>query len=211
MTLVERDAARRTERRTTMSIAGSIPGFRRRVSRTRCWVGLDGFWWTKRRTSCATARGRGVHEVPIVFGAGALEGERMLLSRRLVAEAELRRIVAASPGSRCSSVTRSPACRCATAGAVPVVTGVDLRSGASVDGGSRSSMPAAGARRCPTGSPRSGFAHRSTSGRTAGSSISLGTTGCDRGVRHRRAGSRPRSPSTTHQCSRSVRTTTRSR
>ena len=41
---------------------------------------------------------RGVHEVPIVFGAGTLEGESMLLSRRLVAEAELRRIVAREPG-----------------------------------------------------------------------------------------------------------------
>ncbi len=40
---------------------------------------------------------RGVHEIPVVLGAGKLD-EWMLLSRRLVAEAELRRIVAREPG-----------------------------------------------------------------------------------------------------------------
>ena len=153
---------------------------------------------------------RGVHEVPIVFGAGTLEGERMLLSRRLVAEAELRRIVAREPGITLIVGDAVAGLQVKTAGAVPVVTGVELRSGASV--AADLVVDASGRRSAlPDWFARPGCAHRSTSGRTAGSSTSLGTTGCDRGVRHRRAGSPPRSPSTTHRCSRSVRTTTRSR
>ena len=75
---------------------------------------------------------RGVHEVPIVFGAGRLEGESMLLSRRLVAEAELRRIVAREPGITLLVGDAVAGLQVSTAGAVAVVTGVDLRSGASV-------------------------------------------------------------------------------
>src|SRR6478735_4905858 len=75
---------------------------------------------------------RGVHEVPIVFGAGRLEGESMLLSRRLVAEAELRRIVAREHGITLLVGDAVAGLQVSTAGAVAVVTGVDLRSGASV-------------------------------------------------------------------------------
>lgn len=71
---------------------------------------------------------RGVHRVPVVVGAGELEGEHMLLSRRLVAEAELRRIVAREPGVSLLSHEAVVGVRVAT-GKSPTVTGAELQSG----------------------------------------------------------------------------------
>ena len=70
---------------------------------------------------------RGVHQVPVVVGAGALEGEHMLLSRRLVAEAELRRIVAREPGV--SLLSHEAVVGLVSAGESPIVTGAELQSG----------------------------------------------------------------------------------
>ena len=77
----------------------------------------------------ASLRARGVHEIPIVVGAGVLDGEQMLLSRRLVAEAELRRIVAREPGVTLVTRDAVVGLRVTTTGDVPVVTGVHLLSG----------------------------------------------------------------------------------
>src|SRR6478609_1074112 len=93
-------------------------------------------------------RARGIHEVPIVVGAGTLEGEQMLLSRRLVAEAELRRIVAREPGITLLSGDAVVGLRVSRTRTVPVVTGAHLLSGAIVDAdlvvdasGRRSALP----------------------------------------------------------------------
>lgn len=75
---------------------------------------------------------RGVREIPVVVGAGFLDGERMLLSRRLVAEAELRRIVAREPGVRLLAGEAVVGLQVSWAGDVPVVTGAQLLSGAVV-------------------------------------------------------------------------------
>ena len=98
---------------------------------------------------CWTAlRARGIHEIPIVVGAGTLEGEQMLLSRRLVAEAELRRIVAREPGITLLSGDAVVGLRVSRTRTVPVVTGAHLLSGAVVDAdlvvdasGRRSALP----------------------------------------------------------------------
>ena len=74
---------------------------------------------------------RGVREVPVVFGAGVLD-EQMLLSRRLVAEAELRRIVAREDGITLLDNDAVVGLQVSTAGTVPVVTGARLRSGGRV-------------------------------------------------------------------------------
>ena len=91
---------------------------------------------------------RGVHEIPVVVGAGILDGEHMLLSRRLVAEAELRRIVAREPGVTLLAGEAVVGLQVSRAGEVPVVTGAHLRSGAIVDAdvvvdasGRRSALP----------------------------------------------------------------------
>ena len=91
---------------------------------------------------------RGIREIPVVVGAGRLEGELMLLSRRLVAEAELRRIVAREPGITMLIGDAVTGLQVSPGGAVPLVTGVHLRSGGRVDadvvvdaGGRRSALP----------------------------------------------------------------------
>ena len=90
---------------------------------------------------------RGVREIPVVVGAGALD-ERWLLSRRLVAEAELRRIVAREAGVTFLSNDAVVGVKVSAAGIAPVVTGVHLRSGTYVDAdlvvdasGRRSALP----------------------------------------------------------------------
>lgn len=96
----------------------------------------------------ASLLARGVHEIPVVVGAGSLDGERMLLSRRLVAEAEIRRIVAREPGVTFLVGEAVIGLQVSTAGEVPVVTGAHLLSGATVDAdvvvdasGRRSALP----------------------------------------------------------------------
>jgi 2-polyprenyl-6-methoxyphenol hydroxylase-like FAD-dependent oxidoreductase len=91
---------------------------------------------------------RGVHEIEVAFGAGRLDGERMLLSRRLVAEAELRRTVAREPGVTMRVGDPVVGLQVSRAGDVPIVTGVRLSSGELlaadlvVDaGGRRSALP----------------------------------------------------------------------
>ena len=91
---------------------------------------------------------RGVHEIPVVVGAGALRGEQMLLCRRLVAEAELRRFVAREPNVSLLAGDAVIGLRVSSRGSVPVVTGADLMSGRSLDAdlvvdasGRRSALP----------------------------------------------------------------------
>lgn len=96
----------------------------------------------------ASLLARGVHEIPVVLGAGTLDGEHMLLSRRLVAEAELRRIVAREPGVTLSAGDAVVGVQVSRAREVPVVTGALLLSGETVDAdlvvdasGRRSALP----------------------------------------------------------------------
>ncbi len=91
---------------------------------------------------------RGVHQIPISVGAAVLEGEHMLLSRRLVAEAELRRIVTREPGVHVRAGDAVAGLCVSGVGEVPVVTGAQLLSGdlltadLVVDaGGRRSGLP----------------------------------------------------------------------
>jgi flavin-dependent dehydrogenase len=91
---------------------------------------------------------RGVHEIPVVVGAGALTSEEMLLCRRLVAEAELRRFVAREANVTLLAGDAVIGLRVSSRGSVPVVTGADLISGTSVDAdlvvdasGRRSALP----------------------------------------------------------------------
>lgn len=91
---------------------------------------------------------RGVHEIPIVVGAGALTGEYMLLSRRLVAEAELRRIASREPGVELIVGDAVMGVEVSSGDEVPVVTAVRLASGGTIHGqlvvdagGRRSSLP----------------------------------------------------------------------
>lgn len=91
---------------------------------------------------------RGVHEIPVIVGAGTLPDERMLLSRRLVAEAELRRIVSREPGVEFIAGDAIVDIRVSRRGDVPVVTGAHLLSGTTLDadlvvdaGGRRSALP----------------------------------------------------------------------
>ncbi len=90
---------------------------------------------------------RGVREIPVVVGAGRLD-EQMLLSRRLVAEAELRRIVAREAGVTLLDGDAVVDLQVSKAGTVPVVTGAHLQSGTLLDadlvvdaGGRRSALP----------------------------------------------------------------------
>ncbi|MCU1387816.1 MAG: putative epoxidase LasC, partial [Ilumatobacteraceae bacterium] len=91
---------------------------------------------------------RGVHEIPVVLGAGTLTGEQMLLSRRLVAEAELRRFVARESNITLLAGDAVIGLQVSRRGSVPVVTGADLMSGGTVDAdivvdasGRRSALP----------------------------------------------------------------------
>ncbi|MCU1398921.1 MAG: hypothetical protein JWN62_2030 [Acidimicrobiales bacterium] len=91
---------------------------------------------------------RGVRQVPVALGAGTLTGEQMLLSRRLVAEAELSRFVAREPNITVLAGDAVIGLRVSARRSLPVVTGADLRSGATVDadlvvdaGGRRSALP----------------------------------------------------------------------
>jgi 2-polyprenyl-6-methoxyphenol hydroxylase-like FAD-dependent oxidoreductase len=91
---------------------------------------------------------RGVHEIPVIVGAGRLPGERMLLSRRLVAEAELRRIVGREPGVNFIARDAVVDLCMSRRSDIPVVTGAHLSSGAVLDadlvvdaGGRRSALP----------------------------------------------------------------------
>ncbi len=95
----------------------------------------------------ASLLARGVREVPVVVGAGALD-EQMLLSRRLVAEAELRRIVAREVGVTLLANDAVVGLQVSTSGTVAVVVGAHLRSGTRVDAdlvvdasGRRSALP----------------------------------------------------------------------
>ena len=95
----------------------------------------------------ASLLARGVREIPVVVGAGMLD-EQMLLSRRLVAEAELRRTVAREAGVTLLDHDAVVGLQVSTAGTVPVVTGAHLRSGMRVDAdlvvdasGRRSALP----------------------------------------------------------------------
>ena len=92
---------------------------------------------------------RGIRQVPAGAGAGSLDGEYFLTSRRLVAEATLHRIVASEPGVVCR--TNDAVVGLLTNGLTPtpVVTGVRLASGDEVPadlvvdaGGRRSAVPA---------------------------------------------------------------------
>lgn len=80
----------------------------------------------------ASLLARGVHEVPVVVGAGTVDGEHMLLSRRLVAEAELRRVVAREPGITVLAGDAVVGLHVSRTADVPVVTGARLLSGADV-------------------------------------------------------------------------------
>ncbi|MCU1452720.1 MAG: FAD-dependent oxidoreductase [Acidimicrobiales bacterium] len=90
---------------------------------------------------------RGVREEPAVVGAGGVEGAAMLLGRRLVVEAEVRRCAEREPGVVVRSGDAVVGLR-ATPGDVPIVTGARLQSGdvlpadLVVDaGGRRSALP----------------------------------------------------------------------
>jgi len=92
---------------------------------------------------------RGGRKAPAEVGAGRLEGEFFLLSRRLVAEATVRRFVGNEPGVAIRSGDAVVKLQFCTTRDVPVVTGVQLLSGdvLSADlvvdaGGRRSSLPA---------------------------------------------------------------------
>ena len=91
---------------------------------------------------------RGVREIPAEVGAGRLHGEQMLLSRRLVAEAELRRTVAREPGVTLMAGDAVVGLQVDRTGTIPVVTGAHLLSGTTVDAdlvvdasGRRSALP----------------------------------------------------------------------
>ncbi|MHB1089861.1 MAG: FAD-dependent oxidoreductase [Ilumatobacteraceae bacterium] len=91
---------------------------------------------------------RGIRQAPVVIGAGTLDDEFFIMSRRLVAEATLRRIVEREPGVRILSGDAVVGLEVNTSGDIPIVTGVRLASGAVlaaplvVDaGGRRSALP----------------------------------------------------------------------
>jgi 2-polyprenyl-6-methoxyphenol hydroxylase-like FAD-dependent oxidoreductase len=90
----------------------------------------------------------GVRELPVVFGAGAVAGEFALLTRRLVAEATMRRIVTNEPGVEVRSGEAVVGVQVVRSGDVPVVNGVELLSGEVIHadlvvdaGGRRSALP----------------------------------------------------------------------
>ncbi len=91
---------------------------------------------------------RGVRQAPAVVGAGSMDGEYFLMSRRLVAEAILRRLVEREPGVTILSGNAVVALEVNASGDIPVATGVRLASGAVLSaplvvdaGGRRSALP----------------------------------------------------------------------
>ena len=91
---------------------------------------------------------RGIRQVPAGVGAGSLAGEYFLTSRRLVAEAALRRIVAGEPGVVLRENDAVVGLLTNGSGSTPVVTGVRLATGSEVAaelvvdaGGRRSALP----------------------------------------------------------------------
>jgi flavin-dependent dehydrogenase len=91
---------------------------------------------------------RGVHEQEIGVGAGTVPGEAMLSTRRLVAEAVLRRAAEQEPGVQVLSGDAVASLVVASRADVPVVAGVRTQSGGElradlvVDaGGRRSALP----------------------------------------------------------------------
>lgn len=91
---------------------------------------------------------RGIRQDPVAVGAGSLDGEYFLMSRRLVAEATLRRIVEREPGVTILSGDAVVALEVNTSGDIPIVTGVQLASGTVIAaplvvdaGGRRSALP----------------------------------------------------------------------
>ena len=92
---------------------------------------------------------RGIRRVPAGFGAGLLPDEYFLTSRRLVAEATLRRVVSREPGVIIRSGDAVVGLQTDRSTSVPVVTGVRLKSGEALAselvidaGGRRSELPA---------------------------------------------------------------------
>ena len=91
---------------------------------------------------------RGIRQAPAVVGASCLDGEYFLMSRRLVAEAILRRIVEREPGVTILSRDAVVALAVNTLGDIPIATGVRLASGTVLTaplivdaGGRRSALP----------------------------------------------------------------------
>lgn len=91
---------------------------------------------------------RGIRQAPVTLGAGFLDGEYYLMSRRLVAEATMRRIVEREPGVTILSGDAVVALAVNTSGDIPIATGVRLASGAVLSapliidaGGRRSALP----------------------------------------------------------------------
>ena len=91
---------------------------------------------------------RGIRRVPACLGAGSLPGEYFLTSRRLVAEATLRRIVAREPGVAFRSGEAVVGLQTTRSTLIPLVTGVRVGSGDVIasdlvidSGGRRSELP----------------------------------------------------------------------
>lgn len=91
---------------------------------------------------------RGIRQAPVTLGPGFLDGEYYLMSRRLVAEATMRRIVEREPGVRFISGDAVVALECNSSGEIPIATGVRLSSGTVLTaplivdaGGRRSALP----------------------------------------------------------------------
>ncbi len=91
---------------------------------------------------------RGIRQAPVILGAGRLDGEYFLMSRRLVAEATMRRIVEREPGVRFISGDAVVALEFNSSGDIPIATGVRLSSGTVLTaqlivdaGGRRSALP----------------------------------------------------------------------
>ena len=91
---------------------------------------------------------RGVHERELAVGVGRVPGEAMLSTRRLVAEAVVRRAVAREPGVTVRSGERVVGLVAAGGPGVPIVTGARTESGAVLPaqlvvdaGGRRSALP----------------------------------------------------------------------
>lgn len=91
---------------------------------------------------------RGIRQAPVALGAGLLDGEYFLMSRRLVAEATLRRIVEREFGVKIISGDAVVALEVDASGTIPIATGVKLATGTVLTaplvvdaGGRRSALP----------------------------------------------------------------------